>query len=92
MLSADAQNVSKRGHARPLGSSCVQPSDSPGVFSQKYASINDGYAVAAVGGTPMPAPRMLHQFAHWLLMFSTPLRPVSMTKCGTKAGATARIA
>jgi len=39
MESSEPQNESKRLHCDPLGSCCVHPSLSPGVLSQKYASM-----------------------------------------------------
>mmetsp|Transcript_30435 Transcript_30435/g.41668 ORF Transcript_30435/g.41668 Transcript_30435/m.41668 type:complete len:99 (-) Transcript_30435:434-730(-) len=91
MLSTEPQNESYLGHVDPSGSNCVHPSDSPGVFNQKYASTSAGAAVAAVGSMPIPAPRALHQFAQLLRIFPTPLRPVSITKYGVNAGAAARM-
>ena len=55
-----AQSASNRGHVVPSGSEAVQPSDSPGVLIQKYASTTSGRAVLAVGGSPRKAERRLH--------------------------------
>ena len=85
--SIDAQLRSNRGQYEPSGRRSVQPSLSPGVFSQKYASMREGRSVVAVGVRPRPAPLMLHQFAHdCRRTWSTPLRPVSMMNLGAHLG------
>jgi hypothetical protein len=66
----------------------VQPSDSPGVFSQYSASTSDGSCVLCVGNAPAPAPRALHQLAQSARMLSTPLRPVSISQCGSNCAPT----
>ena len=81
--SAEPQKPSYRPQALPSARCEVQPSLSPGVFSQKYASTKSGRAVSAVGHNPRPAPRMLHQLEQSCRMSSTPLRPVSITKWGS---------
>jgi len=84
--SYDPQKESYLGHWVPSGSICVQPSDSPGVFSQRYASIREESDVVVVGLWPTPAFLMLHQLAQSWRMSVTPLRPVSMIMCGVKPG------
>eukprot|EP00964_Phaeocystis_antarctica_P146398 scaffold112665_cov69-Phaeocystis_antarctica.AAC.2 len=80
--SVEPQKPSYRPQALPSARCEVQPSLSPGVFSQKYASTKSGRAVSAVGHNPRPAPRILHQLEQSSRMSSTPLRPVSITKWG----------
>mmetsp|Transcript_68444 Transcript_68444/g.152780 ORF Transcript_68444/g.152780 Transcript_68444/m.152780 type:complete len:216 (+) Transcript_68444:542-1189(+) len=63
----------------------LQPSDSPGGLIQRYASIMSN-PVAWVGCLPNPALRILHVDSQLLLPSDPPLRPVSMTKCGSKPG------
>ena len=46
----------------------------------------DVRTVSVVGRWPIPAPRMLHQLEQESRMSACPLRPVSMTKRGSKVG------
>eukprot|EP00966_Prymnesium_polylepis_P312948 7231743-Prymnesium_polylepis.1 len=86
IASSLAQSRSKRGHCSPDGSSCVQPSDSPGVLSQKKASITPGRPVFIVGAWPAPAPRTLHHASHVERPSGAPLRPVQRETRGWANG------
>src|SRR5687768_1261555 len=48
----------------PVGINELDPSDSPGGFTQTYASKPG--AGAATGLSPMPAPEGLHQLPLWM--------------------------
>ena len=80
-LSLEPQKESNLAQVVPSGSCCVQPSLSPGVLSQKYASMREGKSVEDVGKRPTPEFLILHQLAQSERIPSTPLRPVSMIKC-----------